>query len=267
MSLTAGVAEGDAAGRDDLAGRRYAAYFHALDAWTEYWDIYHPESRGRFYFGDDEGEAGLLRRFLPRDGAPPPWRAWKRVALDPAAEAGIAFVEAIGTAPVREAIREVDDLLARLFAEHFGRADRPEVQADYLEAVFRFAIDTLPAAPERDARIAKDDPRKSTAGRHTLEGDIMWFAWALHTEAAQTLRARGADPEGGARRALALAGVAMGCAAQFTWRGHRRTRPEYRADTATRRRLRERGLAWAQDFDAAAEEVHALYRIREFGAA
>jgi hypothetical protein len=268
--LPAGVRAGlDSGGRPtppDGAGRRYAAYFHELDAWTEYWDIYRPETRGRFYFGDGAGESGLLRRFLPRDARPPPWGAWTRMALeagDPtAAEAAAGFAAAVRDDAVAAAILEVDDLLTRLFASHFGDAASPAVQADYLEAVFRFAIDTLPAAAERDARIAKDDPRKPTAGRHTLDGDIMWFAWSLHTEAAQVLR--GADA-GAGRRALSLAGVAMACAAQFAWRGHRRTRPEYRADEETARLLRARGLSWAGDFPAAAAEAHALYRIREFG--
>ena len=53
--------------RDDCpkwAGQRYAAYFRELDAWTEYWDIYHPETHGRYYFGDGE-HPGLLSAFLP----------------------------------------------------------------------------------------------------------------------------------------------------------------------------------------------------------
>jgi hypothetical protein len=159
-------------------------------------------------------------------------------------------------------VAEVDDLLARLFAKHFGDAGNPEVREDYLEAVFRFATDSLPPAPERDARISEGDPRKPTAGRHTLDGDIMWFAWALHTEAADLVAGNaGAD----ARRTLFLAGVATGCAANFAWRGHRRTRPEYKKDLATTRLLRARGLGWACDFSAAAEEVYALYRIREWG--
>src|SRR5512140_2596335 len=63
---------------DDL---RYVAWFHELDAWTEYWDVYHPETKGRFYFGDGQTEEGLLGRFLPRTTYPPPWTAWTRVAL------------------------------------------------------------------------------------------------------------------------------------------------------------------------------------------
>src|SRR5580698_3567986 len=50
---------------------RYAAWFHELDAWTEYWDLYHPETRGRYYFGDGEVEAGLLTPLLPRTSYPP----------------------------------------------------------------------------------------------------------------------------------------------------------------------------------------------------
>jgi len=238
---------------------RYVSYFHELDAWTEYWDVYHPESRGRFYFGDESGEPGLLTRFLPRNEVPPPFRAWKRFALY---EDGEDLLAAEVRAPaVAEAILELDALVARIFDEHFGDATQIDTRIDYLEAIHRFAIDTLPPATERATRVTPDDPRHATAGRHTLDGDLMWFAWALHLEGAAMLR--GAD----ARRTLLMAGVATGCAANFAWRGHRRTRDEYRADEATVALLRERGLAWAGDFNAAAAEVRALFRFREWGEA
>jgi hypothetical protein len=240
---------------------RHVAWFHELDAWTEYWDIYHPETRGRYYFGDDRGELGLLSRFLPRQSYPPPFTAWTRMAL--ASGSRDAFVAEIRTPEVADAVREVDALVARIFGDHFGPADDRAVQLDYLDATFRFAIDALPPATERAARIPAGDWRHATAGRHALDSDVMWFAWALHLEAASTLAGSGGDH---ARRALMMAGVATGCAANFAWRGHRRTRAEYRADAATHRLLRERGLAWAGDLDAGAAEVHALYRTREWGA-
>jgi hypothetical protein len=244
------------------ASQRYVAWFHELDAWTEYWDVYHPETRGHFYFGDGDSETGLLTRFLPRDHRPAPFSAWTRMALYPNASTAEAFENEVRVPEVATAIVEVDALLARLFARHFGQASDSRIQADYLEATFRFAINTLPPATERDARIASDDPRKSTAGHHTIEGDIMWFAWALHTEAAHVIVGTDSDH---ARRALTLAGVAIGCAANYAWRGHRRTRREYRPDATTAAALRERGLQWASDFDAARKEVHALFRIREWG--
>lgn len=242
------------------AEHRYVAWFHELDAWTEYWDIYHPETHGRFYFGDGKTERGLLTQFLPRDGCPPVFIAWTRMAL--LLSSANIFADEVRVPEVASAVLEVDKLISQLFTKHFGDATHHDVQSDYLEAIFRFATDSLPSAIERDMKIAEDDPRKSTAGRHTLEGDLMWFAWALHTEAAHILV--GPD-EDHARRALLLSGIATGCAANFAWRGHRRTRSEYCADTRTASLLRERGILWAADFESAAKEIHTLYRIREWG--
>jgi len=248
------------------AARRYVAWFHDLDAWTEYWDIYQPQTRGRFYFGDGAQERGLLSRFLPRAGhCPPAWQAWKRLALypdTPGIDRRSEFIRAIGEQPVAEAIAEIDDLVAGLFARHFGDPGVPAIRADYLEGMFRFATDTLPAAAERAALVGSADPRSPTAGRHTLDGDIMWFAWALAAQAAAAL-----DHEGqrAAFHSLTMAGIAVGCAANFAWRGHRRTRSQYRPDTTTAELLRRRGIRWASDIRLATAEVHALFRIREWG--
>lgn len=244
----------------ESADKRYAAWFHELDAWTEYWDIYHPETQGRFYFGDGKQEIGLLTRFLPYNQRPKAFVAWTRMAL--LVDSPTRFVDEVTNPDVATAVIEVDSLVGNLFTQHFGDAHDPVVQSDYLTAIFRFAIDALPPAVERDSLIATDDPRKATAGRHTLEGDIMWFAWALHIEAAYAILGKDWHH---ARRTLLLAGVAVGCAANFAWRGHRRTRPEYAPNDLTSRLLHERGMLWASDFESASREVHALYRIREWG--
>jgi hypothetical protein len=241
--------------------QRYVAWFHELDAWTEYWDIYHPESRGHFYFGDGDGEPGLLTQFLPRERRPPPFVAWTRMALSRDAAATDEFVRAVQLPGVASAVMEVDGLLTLLFAKHFGDASDKRVAADYLDAMFLFATNSLPPALERDARISIDDPRKSTAGHHTLQGDIMWFAWSLHTEAAHAIAGRDQQH---ARRALFLGGVATGCPADFAAHGHRFTRPEYLSQENLRAHLHERGMKWANDFDATAREIHALFRIREW---
>jgi len=237
-----------------------AAWFHELDAWTEYWDIYHPETRGRYYFGDGQSEAGLLTKLLPKTSYPPVFVAWTRKALGIGAPDG--FAAEVRAPDVAAAVLEVDAVVGRIFASHFGPASDADVQARYLDATLRFALDALPAATERAARIPDGDPRKATAGRHTLDSDVMWFAWALHLEAAHQLV--GPDDDH-ARRALMMAGVAIGCPANFAWRGHRRTRTAYRPDAETLAVLRDRGLRWAADFAGATAEVHALYQIREWG--
>jgi hypothetical protein len=161
---------------------------------------------------------------------------------------------------VASAVLEIDELVARLFSCYFGDPELPETQAQYLEALHRFAINTLPPAPERLALIPEGDFRKRTAGHHTLDNDLMWFAWALHIEAAELLTAYDTS-----RRALMMAGIATGCSANFAWGGHRRTRREYGPDEATARRLQLIGGEWAEDFEAARREVHSLYRLREWG--
>lgn len=240
---------------------RYVGWFHELDAWTEYWDVYHPESRGHFYFGDGDKEPGLLTQFLPRARRPAPFVAWTLMALSRDAASAEEFVRQVRVPEVANAVIEVDELLTRLFAKHFGDAANKRVASDYLEAMFLFATNALPPALERDARILPDDPRKSTAGHHTLQGDIMWFAWALHTEAAHAIVGRDGQH---VRRALFLAGVASGCPADFAVHGHRYTRPKYLAQPNLAAHLHELGMKWADDFDAAAQEIHALYRIREW---
>jgi hypothetical protein len=242
------------------ASLRYAAWFHDLDAWTEYWDIYHPETRGRFYFGDGGDEPGLLTKLLPRERRPPVFVAWTQMALGSIdAE---KFAEQVRVPDVASAVMEVDALVANLFRKHFGQTSDPGVISDYLEAIFRCATDSLPPATERDEKIPADDWRKPTAGRHMIESDLMWFAWTFHLEASHLIAGQDRDH---ARRTLQLAGIATGCAANFAWRGHRRTRPEYHPDQATAVLLRERGLQWATDFAAAAAEIHALFRLREWG--
>ena len=239
--------------------QRYAEWLRELDGWTEYWDIYHPESRGRFYFGDGNTEPGLLTSFLPRERKPAVFVAWTRAALGtvPVAE----FLSHARSPDVAAAVMEMDALVARLFSKYFGDPATLSTQADYLEAMFRCGTDSLPPDDARYAVIPENDWRKPTSGRNTIDSDIMWFCWAMHTEAAQTI----AGDDGLARRALQMAGVAVGCSASFAWRRHRRTRPEYKQDTATTTLLRERGLGWATDFGAATKEVHALFRIREWG--
>jgi hypothetical protein len=252
-------------------GASYVRFFEELDAWSEYWDIYHPETRGRYYFGDGAAEPGWLRAFLPSPGGPPPpaFTSWKRHAVfqrDPSgAELLQRFVEEARRPAVAEAVLAVDDLVRGLVLAHFADAGGGGLDGDaYLDAMARFGADRLPENPERYRRLPDDDGRKGSSLHHTIEGDIMWFGWAVHLEAAQ-LNAPPGDT-GRGLRALLLAGVALGCAMDYSSRGRRRTRSEYQAgDAAAEALLWTRAQTWRLDFDAAAAEVRELYRIREYG--
>src|ERR1700732_560662 len=99
------------------AANRYAAWFHELDAWTQYWDIFHPETAGRYHFGNGTTEPGLLRRFLRREQRPPIFNAWVRMALS--LDTREKFVEKARVPEVAAAVLEVDRLGAGLFARQF----------------------------------------------------------------------------------------------------------------------------------------------------
>jgi hypothetical protein len=242
------------------AANRYAAWFHELDAWTQYWDIYRPETRGRYHFGNGTTEPGLLRRFVKHEQRPAVFNAWVRMAL--ALDTRAKFIEEARVPEVAAAVLEVDRLVSRLFKAHFGDASDPAVKEDYINAVLCFGCDMLPPATERVARFSTSDPRRAAAERYTMEFDLVWFSCALQLEAVHAIFGPDEDHD---RRALMLAGIAVGCSADYVWRGRRQSRPEYSRDFQTAYLLRNMGVLWAEDFAAASHEVHALFRIREWG--
>lgn len=267
MLTRSGVAmvRGEAVPRPSMGGlveaaNRYVAWFHELDAWTQYWDVYHPETHGRYHFGNGTTEPGLLRWFVCHEERPPVFNAWVRMALG--LDTRQRFVAEARVPEVAAAVLELDRLVSRLFKANWGDASDPKVQEDYINALLCYGCDLLPPATERAARFSDRDPRKEEAGRYTMEFDLVWFSCALHIEAVHAIY--GTDEEH-ARRSLMLAGLAVGCSADYVWRGRRQCRPEYSRDCQTAYLLRNMGVEWATNFAAAAKEVQALFRIRESG--
>jgi hypothetical protein len=250
---------------------RYAAFFFELDAWSEYWDLYHPETRGRYYFGDGS-DPGYLNTFLPspRQARSPVFDAWKAQAIatrDPVAGPAMRaeFEAAVGARQeVAGAVIEVDALVRRLVQQHFGTGNGSLDREVYFDAMERFARNLLPESPCRYARVPEHDYRKPTSRHHTMEGDIMWFAWATQLDVAQLVA-----PASGAAlalRTLLMAGVALGCSMDYAFSGRCRTRREYQlADASAWLRIWQTASECATDFEAAAREVRELFLIRAFG--
>ncbi|MEO8372939.1 MAG: hypothetical protein ABI806_27385 [Candidatus Solibacter sp.] len=249
------------------AANRYSAYFRELDAWTEYWDVYHPETHGRYYFGDDE-HPGLLTAFLPSPAnyRNPVFDSWKMLALQSDSEPDPVLLERFTTEArrphVAEAVLAVDELVLRLVRQHFADPAGEVDAVAYLDAMERFGRDTLPACPERYARIPAEDGRKSSSLHHTIEGHVMWFAWAVHLICAQ-LVAR-PDPEAARLRRLLLAGTALGCSFDFVFRGRCRTREQYLGPDGSSK-IWVQARASQESFELGSREMLTLFRIREYG--
>ena len=253
-----------------LSGRAYAQYFWELDSWTEYWDLYHPETHGCYYFGDTD-HTGYLRTFLPspQRRRNPVFDSWKILAIYSGGEANPELnerFEAQARQPqVVEAVLAVDELVRRVVRTHFGKAGPLDALA-YLDAMERFGKDTLPECPERFERVPENDFRKTSALHHTIEGDVMWFAWAVHLECAELVAPP--DPDAHAVRSLLMAGVVQGCSFDFATRKRCRTRREYASgDAAAWLGIWSRARECSLDFSRGAKEVRELFRIREYGEA
>jgi hypothetical protein len=250
-------------------GSRYARFFRELDGWTEYWDIYHPETHGLYYFGDAE-HAGYLSSFMPSPVRMrnPVFDAWKILALCSGDEPDPGLRERFETEARRpqvvDAVLAVDELVLRLVREHFGISSGEVDALAFLDAMERFGKDTLPECPERFAAIPDDDPRKSSSLYHTIEGHVMWFGWAVHLECAELVAPR--DPAAQALRRLLLAGAGLGCSFDFAFRGRCRTRREYvAADAKAWASIWSRARRGALSFSEASDEARILFRIREYG--
>lgn len=252
-----------------LPGRHYARYFFELDAWSEYWDIYHPETHGRYYFGDGE-QLGYLSSFLPSPTKPrnPAFDSWKRMVLSwgGTADAGLlqTFRSQVHQPKVEDAVIAVDELVCRLVREHFSTSTGSIDALAYLDAMERFGRDSLPESPDRFERIPNHDARKSTSLHHTIEGHIMWFAWAMHLECVEMVAGR--QSPNAELWPLLMAGIALGTSFDFAFRKRCRTRSEYLAgDSAASSRIWSRALELANDFDKGVREMKCLFRIREYG--
>ena len=228
----------------------FAAFFRDLDSFTEYWDVYRPETNGRFM-------NAVTQQIFPNVLAP--WRDYALATGPEKATRREALLAVLRQPPVSDAVMLIDDLQAQLITTHFGQQPTPDPDS-VLEAQLAFGKDTLPLDPDRDSRVQAGDPRKPFAKFHRMDGAIMWFNWAAHVESAALLD--GETGPGMAARTLLLAGICGGSSMDFTFRDNRLpTRPEYVRDDATERLIRTKTQQLSADWTAAVAELHDLWRI------
>jgi hypothetical protein len=237
---------------------KYAAYFTELDAWTEYWDIYKPETQGRFYNGDGT-TPGMLSTIFPLIEK---WREYAQFESEPEGPDVLVELQARMADPVvASEFREMEELLDRLVRSHFAIDGTLDVEA-FLDAFESFGRDTLPLDHDRDARVPDGDFRKEHAKYHRMDGAGLWFVWAGFLDCASLLENSAAHAKS---RLLMMAAITIGCPMDFVFRERSRSRPGYRKDERTVKLLRRRALRFANSWDAAASEARDLFRIHDAG--
>jgi hypothetical protein len=238
---------------DDL--ERYAAFFTDLDSYTEYWDLYRPELKGKYM-----GYVGLLF-----SGVLPEWFDYALNEKTTQAPALLTKLKKdLAVSEVTDALLQLDELQLTLIEKHFPGPDGKGIDfASYLAAVDAFAQDLLSPDADRLARTPEDDARHDYAGRHRMDGPAMWFYWASVTDCTSLI----AGPNGGMtpHRALLIGAAAFGSAMDFTFRGQvgfrGKTRPQYKPNAETAALLRAQAREWVRDGNVARSQTMDLYRI------
>lgn len=239
-------------GRPLRRGEEYAAYFRDIDSYTEYWDKYRPETNGSVM--------ATVRKFFPGPLLDPAWMDYARASGTAGEALALQVLTAVlNQAEIRDAVLAIDDLVVGLVEQHFPSASGAAT-ARYLDAMERFGRDQLPLDADRDSRIDPGDSRKAHAQFHRMDGSIMWFMWAGHLECAIMLRGE-ADPRHPTRTAM-LAAACLGCSMDFVFRdGRPPSRPEYQRNEPTAQSIRLRAGTFIGNSQAAAREMHELFRI------
>ena len=252
-------------GAPKLRAGKYADFFRAIDAQTEYFDVYGARD-GRPDMGP---HYGVFFRPLLQQGA---WNEY--IGIVPSTELlrkrkrtmWDKVLQAIADPVIASGLLEVDAWLCGLVEHHFGRGDALDAQALF-DAFSRFGRDVLPLDPDREQRVRglgrPDDYRlvSDFARFHRMDSPGMWFIWFGHLQCVFAAMSGGDDPRRSVRSAL-LAAIFAGQSFDTAYRqgSNRLTRPAYRgaggeaAILSTAEMLRD-------DPDAAIEEMEALYLI------
>jgi hypothetical protein len=233
---------------------KYAAFFRDLDSYTEYWDLYRPETNGRYM------DAAIATFGAPLQS----WTAYALKENSAQAPALLAKLKAaLAVAENAQALRTIDELLLMLLQRHFPGPAEGQIEAGaYVNAVEGFARDVLPPDPDRLARTPSDDSRYAYAGRHRMDGAVMWFNWAGVLDCVDLLDGDAAFTP---HRTVQIAAAAFGSAMDYAFRGQvgfrGKTRPEYKPDEPTVVLLRSQVKSWIADGTLARGQARELFRI------
>jgi hypothetical protein len=246
-------------------GGVYADFFRAIDAQTEYFDVYGT----REGLDDMRPAYGTFFGSLLRQG---PWKDYVRIV--PSTELlrkrkrllWDRVLQAIADPVVLNGLLRIDAWLCGLVEHHFRRDDALDTQALF-DAFSRFGGDALPLDSDREQRVrALGNPGDyrlvdDYARFHRMDTREMWFNWFGHMQCVFAALAGGDDPRGPVRSAL-LAAIFVGQTFDTAYRqgSNGLTRPAY-AGAGGSASILATAEVLRDDPESAMEEMEQLYLI------
>lgn len=194
-------------------GSRYADFFRAIDAQTEYFDVY----------GAREGLPDMEPFYLAFFPTPLLQGVWLQyVSIAPTtpllkrsrAALWEEVLQTIARPAVLEGLIGIDHWLCGLVETHFGAGEALDVEALF-DAFAAFGRDALPIDEDRVQRVRNlgrpDDRRlvNEFARYHRMDSRSMWFFWFGHLQCVFAALGGQDDPRRTVRSAL-LAAIFVG---------------------------------------------------------
>lgn len=247
-----------------LRGEKYSAFFRAIDAQTEYFDVYGSKDGledmsphySRF-FGKDLLLQGAWMDYMKISPATPILKKQKKLLWD-------KVVSFANDQQIKDSLLKIDEWLCSLIISHFSTDGEIDSES-LLDAFSNFGGDTLPSDDDRLKRINDlNDPtdyRLQFAQYHRMDSRVMWFFWFGHLHCVGAALGGEITERDHIRRAL-LAAIFVGQTVDTAYRegSNGKTRPAYKGDHG-KESIISSAKVLLTDWDSAVEEMQELFLI------
>lgn len=242
-------------GATKFSKETYADFFRDLDAHTEYWREYMPDSNGRW-----------MKSAVNVMGTMDLWGEYAQFSyLEDGDDYFEDLVEYVSNnSQLKDDIRVVDELLVGLARKHFS-IDGVFDGFAFIDAFEHFGLGSLPQDPNRDEIHIVGNHPEGEAIEHRMDSTSMWFFWAMQVELS-FLIATDTDEDHEIRTHY-IAALCTGAPMDFVFRNdsareeqNRKTKPSYTATEGTRKRIRSKSKRIRNDWSKAIKELHTLFQ-------
>ncbi len=248
-------------------GEYYSEYFRAIDAQTEYFDVYGSA-------GGLENMAPFFSQFFGRGKLlNTSWKAYMdMVPSTPILERRKEqlwdqVIKDVSNPSVKESLLKIDEFILNLVVQFFGQKNDKVDQECLFDAYENFGRDSLPIDEDRvkkveglgnpnDYRLVNDFARF-----HRMDSRVMWFFWFGHLQCVKGALGEEVDSRHDLRTLL-LAAIFTGQTidAAFRQGSNNRTRAAYKGKDGLEN-IRATAKIIATDWDTGVAEMEDLYWI------
>lgn len=250
-------------GTPKLRGQKYSNFFRAIDAQTEYYDVYglidgleNMRPNHDKFFGPELLQGPWID-YISISPVTPLLKKQKQAKWN-------QVVIAANNPNIKDGLLKIDEWLCSLVTSHFSSNGKVDTESLF-DAFMNFGADTLPPDEDRAQRVVHlgnpSDPRivGNFAQYHRMDSRIMWFFWFGHIQCVGAALGSTATDWDNVRDAL-LAAIFVGQTTDTAYRdgSNRKTRNAY-TGTEGKQNILTTAEILSTDRASAIEEMEELF--------